>query len=325
MSPQTAALAFPVVDLGERNSVLSGIWAPVSQSAPLGLTAQFTENAEDYADRYASSEYFKCLIQRGVALLDLQSDPGDILDIGAGAGDNSTFPCAELFNNAQIVATDLSPNLLLLLKKGAEQRKILDRTTIICVDAMENIFHPNSFDMVIGSAILHHLIEPMDALNAAHRVLRPGGVALFFEPFELGYSLICGIFDRIASEADLREYKMEQKTLDFFRMFANDVRRRLGRDKSAPLYREIDDKWLFSRAYFIEAAAKAGFSSVVIESIHAPEGQLRMLCESFLRLGASTNVGALPEWARAYVEQADELFVESAPDILSEGIIALKK
>ena len=148
---------------------------------------------------------------------------------------------------------------------------------------------------------------------------------MFFEPFELGYSLICGIFDRIATEADLRDYKMDPKTLEFFKMFGNDVRRRLGRDKSAPIYQEIDDKWLFSRDYFNEAAEMAGFSSVVIESIHAPQGQLRMLCESFLRLGASTTVTALPEWARIYIEKADDLFVESAPDVLSEGIIVFKK
>ena len=52
-----------------------------------------------------------------------------------------------------------------------------------CADAMLDVFVPESFDLVTGAAILHHLIDPSRALVAAHRALKPGGFAMFFEPF----------------------------------------------------------------------------------------------------------------------------------------------
>ena len=36
-----------------------------------------------------------------------------------------------------------------------------------------------SFDVVTGSAVVEHLVAPMRTLRAAHRVLAPGGIALF--------------------------------------------------------------------------------------------------------------------------------------------------
>ncbi len=52
------------------------------------------------------------------------------------------------------------------------------------IDALP--FPDESFDVVVGSAILHHLPRQgvVDALGEAYRVLRPGGRALFIEPIE---------------------------------------------------------------------------------------------------------------------------------------------
>jgi len=47
-------------------------------------------------------------------------------------------------------------------------------------------FESNSYDIVLGSAILHHLSEPdlIKAVQEVHRVLRDGGTAVFSEPVE---------------------------------------------------------------------------------------------------------------------------------------------
>lgn len=314
-----------LVDLGSIDPRFSNVLAPSEREEAVGLTAQFTDNAEVYASAYAATEYYTWLIKRAASLAGFYSKPTDILDIGAGAGDNSTFPAATMWPDAQIVATDLSPQLLAILNREAHKRDLSDRLTVVCVDAMKDIFKENSFDIVIGSAILHHLIEPVDALRSAHRVLRPGGVAIFFEPFELGYSLIACIFDRLVTESSLREEKLSDEVNTFLMSFINDVRRRLGRDKSDPIYREIDDKWLFSRSYLIEAARKAGFKDTVIEGIHAPQDQLSNLIKTFLRIGAQTTVEELPEWAQNHCKNADEFFVDSSKDILSEAIVIMRK
>ena len=59
-----------LVDMGELDSRLAGIWTPESQlsSVPVGLTEQFTEHAGNYAAKYCSPVYFRRLIVRALAL-----------------------------------------------------------------------------------------------------------------------------------------------------------------------------------------------------------------------------------------------------------------
>jgi len=324
-SIKKTSIMIDLVDLGSIDSRFQNVFAPAIREDAVGLTAQFTDNAEIYASVYSSTPYFTWLIKRAIALADLSEQPRDILDIGAGAGDNSTFPAATMWPEARIIATDLSPQLLVILNREAKKQEISDRLTLVCVDAMKDIFEEQSFDMVMGSAILHHLIEPVDALRAAHRVLRPGGIAIFFEPFELGYSLVANVFDRLSSESELRSDPLSPEVIHFMKSFVHDVKRRLGTDKSAPLYKEIDDKWLFTKPYFTEAAATVGFSECLIEGIQEPKQQLSKLIKTFLRIGAQTTVEALPAWAQHYCETADEMFVESAREIVAEAIVVMKK
>jgi hypothetical protein len=127
-----------LTDMGELDSRLAGIWTPEGQlsSVPVGLTEQFTEHAGNYAAKdTASQAYFRRLIVRALALSGAQiGRTPRILDIGTGAGDNSFFPCLDLFENAEIVATDLSPNLLVLLRREVDRRRVADSVTVACVD-----------------------------------------------------------------------------------------------------------------------------------------------------------------------------------------------
>ena len=107
--------------------------------------------------------------------------------------------------------------------------------------------------------------------------------------------------------------------------FIADVKRRTGRDKTDDVYQEIDDKWLFSKAYFEEIALSAGFSSVIVENIHEPKGQLSSLIATFLRIGAMSSIEDLPQWARSYCYDADKMFLESASEITTEAIVVFKK
>ena len=42
-------------------------------------------------------------------------------------------------------------------------------------------FENNFFDLIVGNGILHHL-DPEKALTSVHKVLKPGGRVIFFEP-----------------------------------------------------------------------------------------------------------------------------------------------
>jgi ubiquinone/menaquinone biosynthesis C-methylase UbiE len=317
-----------LTDMGVLDPQLAGIWTPESQlsSVPVGLTEQFTEHAGNYAAKYGNPAYFRRLIVRALALSGAQiGRTPRILDIGTGAGDNSVFPCLDLFENAEIIATDLSPNLLVLLRREVDRRCVADSVTVACADAMLDVFTPESFDLVTGMAILHHLIDPSRALVAAHRALKPGGFAMFFEPFEFGHSILTLVFERIMSEASLRADSLDPIALHFMHLLTEDVRRRLGRDKSSPIFHEVDDKWLFSESYFHEAGKAAGFEQVKIESIHDPNNQITSRAAALLSLGANVQLSSLPAWAQTIVAQADSAFSETRSEMIFEGIVTMRK
>lgn len=70
------------------------------------------------------------------------------------------------------------------LKKGiqlVEKTREIINIEFIIMDANKLAFNDKTFDMVFGSAILHHLDFP-NALNEIHRVLKTNGHILFHEP-----------------------------------------------------------------------------------------------------------------------------------------------
>lgn len=96
-----------------------------------------------------------------------------ILEIGCGTG----LFTRKVFHKtgAKITATDLSPELL------NQAKELLPQANFIVDDAMKMKFPDNSFDVVFGSSILHHL-EIDVALREIFRVLKPDGRMVFAEP-----------------------------------------------------------------------------------------------------------------------------------------------
>ena len=111
------------------------------------------------------------------------------LEIGAGTGYFSlNLLRAGVIGEA--VATDISPGMLNRLQASAEELE-LSVETAAC-EASELPFEDDSFDLVFGHAVLHHLPDLEGAFREFARVLRPGGVVAFCgEPSYYG--------DRIAS------------------------------------------------------------------------------------------------------------------------------
>jgi ubiquinone/menaquinone biosynthesis C-methylase UbiE len=122
----------------------------------------------------------------------LGPDPGPFqrsLEIGAGTG----YFSLNLLNAGVVgraTCTDISPGMLETLEANA-RRLDHDVETAAC-DAAELPFEDESFDLVLGHAVLHHLPDLPGSFREFARVLKPGG-ALFFagEPSRQG--------DRIAA------------------------------------------------------------------------------------------------------------------------------
>ena len=111
------------------------------------------------------------------------------LEIGAGTGYFSlNLMRAGVVGEA--VATDISPGMLQALQ-GSAARLGLSVETARC-EAASLPFEDDSFDLVFGHAVLHHLPDLEGAFREFRRVLRPGGTIAFCgEPSRYG--------DRIAA------------------------------------------------------------------------------------------------------------------------------
>lgn len=106
------------------------------------------------------------------------------LEIGAGTGYFTlNLMLAGVVGRA--TCTDISPGMLAALSANA-QRLGLDVETL-ATDAESLPFADESFDLVIGHAILHHIPDLGRAFAEFRRVLAPGGTLLFAgEPSRYG-------------------------------------------------------------------------------------------------------------------------------------------
>jgi ubiquinone/menaquinone biosynthesis C-methylase UbiE len=98
------------------------------------------------------------------------------LEIGAGTG----YFSLNLMQDRVIGAatcTDISPRMLETLERNAAALA-LDVETAAC-DAAELPFEDESFDLVLGHAVLHHLPDLDRAFAEFERVLAPGGTLFF--------------------------------------------------------------------------------------------------------------------------------------------------
>jgi ubiquinone/menaquinone biosynthesis C-methylase UbiE len=106
------------------------------------------------------------------------------LEIGAGTG-YFTLNLLRAGVVREAVASDISPGMLRALSASAEQMG-LSVETMAC-EASSLPFEDESFDLVFGHAVLHHLPDLAGAFREFRRVLRPGGVVAFCgEPSRYG-------------------------------------------------------------------------------------------------------------------------------------------
>ncbi|HKH23801.1 MAG TPA: methyltransferase domain-containing protein [Solirubrobacterales bacterium] len=108
----------------------------------------------------------------------------DALEIGAGTGYFSlNLLQAGLIERA--TATDISPGMLATLERNAADLGLEVRTAAAEAETLP--FADESFDLVFGHAVLHHIPELRQAFSEFARVLRPGGALAFCgEPSRYG-------------------------------------------------------------------------------------------------------------------------------------------
>ena len=103
-----------------------------------------------------------------------------VLDYGCGTGDIS---CELALCGARVTAFDLSPLSVARARRRAEIHGLQGQVEFDVRQAGQTGYAPGSFDVVVGSAVLHHLHTDLPAIyQEIDRVLAPEGVACFIEP-----------------------------------------------------------------------------------------------------------------------------------------------
>lgn len=102
-----------------------------------------------------------------------------VLDFGCGRGERSLLMLA---HGARVDGIDISP---VYISEAEEQALAAGhdpaRFSFVAGDAHATPYDDGTFDLVIGEGILHHLDLDL-AMSEIHRVLKPGGRAVFREP-----------------------------------------------------------------------------------------------------------------------------------------------
>jgi SAM-dependent methyltransferase len=180
-----------------------------------------------------------------------------LLDFGCGHGMASVVAARR---GAAVTAFDLSPGYLAEAERRARANDVA--VSLLQADGERLPFADAAFDRVWGNAILHHL-DLGRAARELYRVLRPGGVAVFCEPW--GENPLLSMArrhlpypgkQRTPDEAPLRARHLaplravfDEVSVESYQLLS--MLRRLGRARHllAPLDRA--DAWLLERVPFL--------------------------------------------------------------------------
>lgn len=112
-----------------------------------------------------------------------------VLDYGCGTGDIS---CELALCGARVTAFDLSPMSIAKAQRRAELHGVADRIQFDIRQGGTTGYPSAHFDIVVGSAILHHLHQDLPGIfGEIDRVLKRPGTACFIEPVANSAVLRC--------------------------------------------------------------------------------------------------------------------------------------
>jgi ubiquinone/menaquinone biosynthesis C-methylase UbiE len=143
---------------------------PEEPIADMDAVIQYDKGAKLYM--MPEYKYFvRKILKRGIR-------SGRVLDIGTGSG-LLAIELAKTKNcHFDIVALDISENMINKARENARHHGFADRITFVVSTAASLPFTDNSFDLVISYASLHHWFKPVAVFNEVARVTRATGHAI---------------------------------------------------------------------------------------------------------------------------------------------------
>lgn len=316
----------PLIDLGQNGQEeFKGIYSPSYERSEIKrfMTGHYEslKGAKKQAEEFdLTDRYFK-LISKALKQVNfpLNNRRLSILDVGSGFG-SATFPLFKLFPKSQVIASELSAAMLLVLKEKLVYHEKRKDCLLLQLNAEDLNFRENSFDLVVGAAILHHLFRPDKTLKECAKILKPGGIAIFFEPFEEGTSIMALIYETIIHHGGF-------KWLDFsvkfnLRKMVATWQKMKNKQKTDSFFNKVDDKWLFSKKYFRDYALKYGYKDCIIYRLDQSRKPFTHLAQTHL----AKKVDHLPKWIFETIKMYENWLSDELKDeLITEGCIILRK
>ena len=148
----------------------------------------------DNSERSAARKYYSLMNKAGqeyrsVAIATCGN--GHLLEYGCGTGRQSQV---WLRTGARITGIDISSEAIEKAKTTIMGTEFADRAEYYEMNAEAMSFKDDTFDVIVGSGIIHHLeLDP--CYSELARVLKPGGLAVFMEP--LGHNYLINFYRKL--------------------------------------------------------------------------------------------------------------------------------
>lgn len=116
-----------------------------------------------------------------VLVKELALQPGAVVaDVGAGSGYYSRRFAAVLGPSGRVMAVDVQPEMVALLKRAAQQPG-MGRITPVLATEQDVRLAPASVDLAVMVDVYHELAFPLEVLQSVVRAVKPGGRVVFVE------------------------------------------------------------------------------------------------------------------------------------------------
>ena len=173
-----------------------------------------------------------------------------VLEIGCGLGQISVLLAK---SGARVTAFDISPMSVVVARKRARLNEVDDGVNLLVAAGERLPFGDESFDVVFGKGVLHHL-EPSLGAPELYRVLKRGGKAAFSEPMGMNPVLKFARAylpypdknprgaDKPLSYREIREWgsRFSEFHVEEFQLLSM-IERGLGFHRPVPILRRADD------------------------------------------------------------------------------------